>query len=90
MTEEKSKKLIVASTVGAVLLAVILLAVLIYQLFAMGAEKRKIAYFEERIAECNRMIEEGENIKMARSERDWIIAEARKYGYILSTDTNID
>jgi len=89
MTEEKTKKLIISSTIGAVLLAVILLSILVYQLIAMGVEKRRIKYFENAIAECEQMIADGENEKLAYSKRDWIIRQAYKYGYIFTTDENL-
>jgi predicted membrane protein len=89
MTEEKTKKVIIASTIGAVLLAVILVSVLVYQLIAMGVEKRRIKYFEDAIAECEQMIADGENEKLAYLKRDWIIKQAYKYGYIFSTDQDI-
>ena len=89
MNESKAKRLIIATTVGAVLLVVILLAVLIYQMIAIGVENRRIADLNAKIAECDRLIEEGVDVKNARSQRDWIIYEARKLGYIFEGDSII-
>lgn len=82
MTEAKAKKLIVASTVGAILLIVILIAVMVYQLIAIGVENRKKAEYESAIAEYNRLIEEGEDILVLRSKKAWISRRARELGYI--------
>ena len=47
MTEEKAKKIVVASTVGAVLLVVILVAVMVYQLIAIGVENKRKNEYEQ-------------------------------------------
>ena len=82
MNEEKAKKLIVASTVGAVLLAIVLFAVLFYQIIAISVENKKIKYFNAKIAEYNQMIEDGIDIKNARMQKDWIVYQAKKLGYM--------
>lgn len=86
MTEEKAKRVIVASTVGAVLLMVILIIVMVYQLIAMGSEKSRINALETKIAEYNQLIAEGEETKEIRSMRWWIEREARELGYVYDGD----
>ncbi len=86
MNENKAKRLIVASTVGAVLLAVILLVIMIYQLIAIGVKNKRIDYYNEQIAMYDKMIEEGQDVYEARSQRWWIIQEARELGYIFEND----
>ena len=85
VSEDKKKRLTVAITVGAVLLLVILLLVMVYQIIAISFEKKKNRELREAIAEYNRMIDEGEDIYAARSERWWIELRARELGY-----SNID
>ena len=53
ISEEKAKRLIVACTVGAVLLVLILLVVMVYQLISIGVQNNRIKYYEEQIAELN-------------------------------------
>ena len=86
MTEEKAKRLIVAGTVGAVVLVVVLLMVMVYQLISIGVKRNKINELEERIAEYNRLIESGEDTIKVRSEARWIEREARELGYIFKDD----
>lgn len=62
---------------------------MVYQMISISVEKNRKADLEARIAECNRLIAEGINEKQARSEKAWIIYEARKLGYILQGDTNL-
>ena len=90
MTESKFKRVIVASTVGAVLLVVVLLMIMIYQLIAIGVENKRIREYEARIAEYNALIAEGVDVKQALMERDWIVYEARKLGYIFEGDKILD
>ncbi len=81
MDESKAKRLIIAGTVGAVVLAVILLIVMIYQLIAIGVKNNKIDQINQRIAELDLLIENSENKKEAIKEKNWIIYEAQKLGY---------
>lgn len=82
MTESKAKRLIVAGTVGAVLLAVILLAVLAYQLLTISTYNKRIAKLEENIARYEALITEAEDTKEVVSLRWWIEREARELGYV--------
>lgn len=81
MPEERAKKIIMATTVGAVLLVVILLFVMIYQLAAVSNYKKEIAELEKAIAEYNQMIKDGEDELEAKSKLLWIEREAKKLGY---------
>ncbi len=86
MTEEKAKKLIVASTVGAVLLLFILVSVMVYGIIALNHERQKGRELEQKITEYNRLIKEGEDTLEARSLRAWIEMRARELGYVFETD----
>ncbi len=89
MTEEKAKKVIVASTVGAVLLAFVLIFVMIWQMCKINSDKKMIAYYNAKIKECNQMIKDEEDNKIAIMTKGKLIYEARKLGYIFKGDTII-
>ncbi len=86
MTEKKFKNLIVAGTVGAILLLVILLSIMLFQIISISVEKRNLAELEEQIAIYNQLIETGEDTVEARSSRWWIIERARELGYVFDGD----
>ena len=86
MTETKAKRLIVASTVGAVLLLFILVSIMVYQMITINVKKNRIEYLESQIAKYERLTEEGEQTYQTRSMREWIEREARKLGYKYSFD----
>ena len=88
MTEEKAKRLIVAGTVGAVLLAVILLAVMIYQMVAISVYKKRIEVYEANIAKYEQLISLGEQTKEVYALRTWIEKEARKLGLVYKDGSN--
>lgn len=90
MTESKIKRLIVAATVGAVLLIVILLTIMVYQLISASIEKKRIDEIDAKIVEYRALIEEGEETKEARSMRWWIEREARELGYVYDGDKSYD
>lgn len=90
MEKSKAERLIVAITAGAVLLVVILVSVLVYQLISINVKNRQVAELEAKIAEYNQLIEDGENVKEARSMRWWIEQRARELGYILKTDVPLN
>ncbi len=89
MTEDKIKRLIVAMTVGAVLLIVILASIMIYQIVAINVEKDRKAQIEAKISEYDRLIEEGEESLIIRSNPKWIEYQARKLGYIHEGDKSL-
>ncbi|MBE5737474.1 MAG: hypothetical protein E7348_03645 [Clostridiales bacterium] len=82
MTNEKTKKMIVAGTVGAVLLLVTLLAIMIYQMVAIQKKKADIARWEKATVELQQLIEDGEKTVEIRSMRDWIEREARRLNLV--------
>ena len=86
MTESKLKRMIVALTVGAVLLLVCLLSVMIYQLIAIGKQERELSELNAKIEQYTQMIKDGEDTLEVRSTRQWIIREARQLGYIFDGD----
>lgn len=81
MDQTKAKRLIVACTVGAVLLLVILVSVMVYQLISIGKYQRDIEHLNEQIALYESKIAEGEDTYEVRSQRWWIEREARRLGY---------
>ena len=86
MTETKAKKLIVASTVGAVLLLFILVVIMVYQMISIQVKKNRIEYLESQIEKYEMLTEQGEETIEARSMREWIEREARKLGYRYTFD----
>lgn len=82
MTEAKLKRLIVAVTVGAVLLLIILLFTMVCLLVSIQSKKNEYDYYQEQIAHYEKLIEEGEETLEARSLRVWIEREARRLGYV--------
>jgi len=90
MDKSKAQRLIVAITAGAVLLIVILVSVWVYQLISIKVKNNQIAELEAKIAEYNQLIDNGEDVKEARSMRWWIEQRARELGYILRTDVPLN
>ena len=90
MEESKFKKLVVAGTVGAVLLAVILLFIMIYQMIAIGLKKNQLDEYNEAIAQDEQLIQKGEDTLEARSTKAWIARRARDLGYIYKDDVKLD
>ena len=86
MTETKAKRLIVASTVGAVLLLFILVTIMVYQIISIQVKKNRIEYLESQIAKYETLTEQGNETIEIRSMREWIEREARKLGYRYSFD----
>lgn len=80
MTEQKTKRMIVALTAGAVLLLVTLLSIMVYQMIAIKVEKNRIEYFNQKTAEYIELKKQGEETIQMRSMREWIEREARKLG----------
>ena len=82
MTEQKAKRLIVAGTVGAVLLIVVLLMVMIYQMIHITVYNRRIEEYNQKIAQYEQLIKDGEETKETYSLRWWIEREARRLGLV--------
>ena len=90
MDESKAKRLIVSCTVGAVLLAVILLSIMIYQLIAIGVKNNRIDDYKEQIKILDARIAASKEDLSAIKEREWIIYEARKLGYVFEGDNPLE
>ena len=86
MDQNKAKRLIIATTVGAVLLLVVLVIILCYQFISISVYNNRIATINAMIAECDAKIAEGEDVIAKMKEKEWIIYEARKLGYIFEGD----
>lgn len=80
MTENKLKRIIVASTVGAVLLMLILLSIMIYQLISIKVQEDIGDELDRQYKTYQQLIKKGEETIKARSMREWIEREARKLG----------
>lgn len=89
MTEEKVKRLIVAATVGAVLLVVILCSVMLFGIIKINKEKREIAELEAEIARYEQMIQEGQDTFETRSTLWWIQRRALELGYTFDGSTSL-
>ncbi len=81
MTEEKTKRLIVAVTVGAVLLVVILVSIMLYQLISISSERKALNELNREIAKYEQLIQEGQDTFETRSMRWWIERRALELGY---------
>lgn len=86
MTESKAKRLIVAVTVGAVMLLVMLMSIWVYQLIAINVKEKNLAELDAKIQEYKVLTEKGEDTLEVRSTRQWIIREARQLGYVFDGD----
>ena len=81
MTESKIKRLIVALTVGAVLLVVILASIMLYQLIDISSQRKALAELNSEIAKYEQLIKEGQDTYETRSMRWWIERRAMELGY---------
>ena len=84
MDQSKFRKIVIASTVTAVILLVTLLSVMVYQLVSIFTYKNAIAELEREIAAYEQMIDETGDTIETRSKRWWIEWRARELGYIYS------
>ncbi|MBS1314523.1 MAG: hypothetical protein KH436_03605 [Firmicutes bacterium] len=84
MDQSKFRKIVIASTVTAVILLVTLLSVMVYQLVSIFTYKNAIAELEREIAAYEQMIDETGDTIETRSKRWWIERRARELGYIYS------
>lgn len=81
MNEDKFKRRVVAFTVGAVLLVVILVSVLVYQLISFSIEKKKNRELDAKIAEYVQLKEDADKELEAYDSYWWIVQRARELGY---------
>lgn len=86
MNENKFKKLVVSSTIGAVLLLFILLVVMVYQLIAISVEQKNIAHLEAEIVRLTELKENGEDVYEIRQLEDWVVRRAYELGYVFESD----
>lgn len=86
MTEKKAKRVIVASTIGAVLLLFILVSVMVYQLVKISIEKKRYNELVSMCEEYKALNEEGKQTIEARSSYWWIVQRARELGYVFDGD----
>ena len=81
MNENKLKRIVVSSTVGAVLLIITLLLVMVYQIIAIAVEKRDYQELQAAIAELEELKEDGLETLEYRQTKVWIERRARELGY---------
>lgn len=81
MNENKLKRIVVSSTVGAVLLIVTLLLVMIYQLIAIAVEKNDYEELQAVIVELEQLKEDGLETLEYRQTKAWVERRARELGY---------
>ena len=86
MTETKQKKLIMASTVTAVLLAVILLVVMCYQLISMSVLKNKRARLKSEIEQLKQIVQTTTDEVEKWEALEWIEKKARELGMYYDGD----
>ena len=86
ISEEKQKRLIVATVAGAVILFVTLLSVMTWGMVRSLTYKRDIKNLEKAIAEYEMLIAEGEDTIEVRKSALWIEREARRLGYVYTGD----
>lgn len=89
MTESKRKRIVVACTVGAVLLVVMLAFVMVYQLISMKIMDNKLSELNSAIAYYEQLIEEGTDTYEARSTLNWIKMRAYELGYEFDEDVGL-
>lgn len=81
MTDDKAKRVIVASVVGAVVLFVILLSVLIFQYIKINVSNREYDSLVAQIEEYKELYAGAEDSLKAREDLYWIVQRARELGY---------
>ena len=89
MTQDKQKKLIMAITIGAVTLLLVLVITLTIVLVKKGQLSRDIELLENKCAELQRLIDNNADIAEIRETREWIEKYAREHGYMYKGDIKI-
>ena len=88
--ESKFKRIVVALTVGAVILLSVLIVFLSWQLIAINGKVREVNALKAKIAEVNIQLSQGEETLEIRRTKAWIEREARRLGYAYSDDVIFD
>lgn len=86
MTEEKARRIKIATIVGAVLLLAILLTVMIYQWIAIGVKRRHIDELNAKIEYYIEIKDDADKVLEARDTKEWIERRARELGYVFKDD----
>jgi cell division protein FtsL len=88
--EEKLKKIVTASTVVGVLLAVLLVSVIIYQLISLTLLKNKKDELKNQIEQYKTVIEQTQD-EIEKNSAYWYIEQkAREYGMIYENDEKFE
>lgn len=82
MTEAKFKRVIVATTIGAVLLLAVLVSVMVFQLISIKVHNDEIAVLEQKIAYYTELNKTGERTLEERQLERWIKIRAQELGYV--------
>lgn len=90
MTEEKLGKVIVASTVTAVLLLLILLFIMVYQMIAVSVKKSEIEKLEGEIKSYEEIIDQTQDEIDIRMSKWYIEKRARELGLQYDSDKKYD
>ncbi len=86
ISEKKFNNLVVAGTVGAVLLMLVLVFIMSFQLIKIGVENKKLNELNAEIATYKQLLSEGDKTIEARTSRWWIEQRARELGYVFDGD----
>ena len=74
---------------GAILLAVILLSILVWQIAAILVKNAKYDELVARVEEYNMLIKDGKDELELKETKDWIIIRARELGYSFGEDRQL-
>ena len=88
VSEEKFKRIIVALTVGAVVLLSVLITLMCYQLIKIGVENRRKSEYSAKIAELKELSDKNDKELEYLRTNAAIERLARELGYHYSDDIN--
>ena len=74
---------------GAILLAVILLSVLIWQIASILVKNAKYDELVAKVEEYNTLIKEGRDEIELKEKEEWIVIRARELGYTFGDDKKL-
>lgn len=83
MNDAKRNKIIVASTVGAVMLVLILAFVLTFQIVSIIIAKKQLNEYKQAEQEYLENIEQAELTLSERRGETWVVMRAKELGYKL-------